>query len=91
MATLEADGCQDKAVSEQWLLFWNSYVDAMSNFYGNNVSNSAIYVPMMMTANAMKERGCEALRDPELEREVALSVSWCAGGAPKEVTQSQRA
>ncbi|CAK9112678.1 unnamed protein product [Durusdinium trenchii] len=74
--------CQDNIDSENWEVFWNSYPDVMTAFWGNNVTESAVYPVMLSVADAMKSSGCSALMDPQWQAEPGVNHRWCEGYPP---------
>jgi len=80
--TLSASPCEDQNVTEDWLLFWDSYAPSMTAFYGNDVSSSSIYPAMQEMISVMKSRGCAGLTNESMQTELATRASWCQGYPP---------
>eukprot|EP00435_Cladocopium_sp_Y103_P010594 s1386_g2.t1 len=66
-----------------WQFYFETYPDMMTAFYGSNVSTSSVY-PLIASRNAqMKQLGCPALLQPELQMEFATT-------RPRAWTSKQR-
>eukprot|EP00439_Symbiodinium_sp_Y106_P069649 s538_g12.t1 len=66
----------------RWKSFWDIYPDALSDFFGNDMSQTVIYSNIKNLVAEMKVRGCPGLSDPTLQFEITSSAKWCEGFEP---------
>ena len=80
---LEADeklanlSCQDNETGRQWDAFWNSYGEALTGYYGDEVRRTSLWDTVNGTVQSMLNGGCANLlaeaQDP------VTGVHWCEG------------
>eukprot|EP00439_Symbiodinium_sp_Y106_P080527 s516_g19.t1 len=76
-ASLSGGSCEDSANDEDWKAFWRIYPEAVSHFYGADVTQTLLWPLASQTINAMLQDGCAALL--QFPTDVMTNVEWCAG------------
>ena len=54
--------CVDSEANRSWEMFWDSYPDAVSAFYGQPIQRSALWPDLNRTMHGMLSEGCSYLR-----------------------------
>ncbi|CAE7298639.1 unnamed protein product [Symbiodinium necroappetens] len=76
-ASLSGGSCEDAAKDADWQVFWRTYPEAVSHFYGADVTQTLLWPFAQETINAMLQDGCAALS--QFPTDVMTNAEWCSG------------
>ena len=69
--------CEDNETGRHWDIFWNSYGEAVSGVYGEEVTQTSLWDSVNQTVQGMLSHGCSYLR---IESHDSITgVAWCEG------------
>ncbi|CAE7861779.1 hcf136, partial [Symbiodinium microadriaticum] len=69
--------CVDSEANRSWEMFWDSYPDAVSAFYGQPIQRSALWPDLNRTMHGMLSEGCSYLRIAPFDS--PTSAHFCEG------------
>eukprot|EP00913_Durusdinium_trenchii_P023691 g22254.t1 len=70
---VKAQGCSD---------FWDGYGTAVSTYYGQDISKTAVWPFASNVSERLRMLGCQGLRVPQLQTELVSKARWCEGFPP---------
>ncbi|CAE7805171.1 unnamed protein product [Symbiodinium sp. CCMP2456] len=69
--------CEDDETGRHWKEFWNLYEEAVSGYYGDEVTQTSLWYTVNATIQGMLSQGCAYLHtEPQ---DFVTGATWCEG------------